>query len=500
MRNRCLILLTLPFLLFAVNGWGATYYVKNGGNDGANGLSDANAWASLSKVNSTSFSPGDSILFKRGSSWPGVLGPGNPGTSGGRITYGAYGTGSLPIIDGGWHTAAAAGVNVSYITFQYLDLRGSGIDGATIQIGPEADYFIVEYSNLGWNGVRALEDMEAGGISGLIIRYNTIASGATHDGGDGDCPIHGGEAYSGIRLHGNISNVQIHNNTLVDWGHDAISVSDQDPSHIVTNVQIFNNTIYMNRNIMIYGRCFDIGSPNPNNSGNKIFNNYCYSTRSTNQISMANLMFYNNVITDVHGGTSHDECLTTLPSYGLSTGMKIYNNVFANCGQNGLNMNNSWEYPAQTGNEVVNNVFYNNNLDGSYNAINIYSDSTTYGNTIKNNIIYKSGVSSPVTYHGSTMSVSTFNISDSNGDVIEGNIQVDPSFINPVYGDLVAGNFHLQAGSPAISGGINVGLTSDFAGNPIVGLPDIGAYEYGGSIPPPENTKTPGPPSNIQIN
>jgi hypothetical protein len=40
----------------------------------------------------------------------------------------------------------------------------------------------------------------------------------------------------------------------------------------------------------------------------------------------------------------------------------------------------------------------------------------------------------------------------------------------------------LQAGSPAIDAGVDVGLTKDFEGNPIVGTPDIGAYEYQGGI------------------
>jgi len=37
-------------------------------------------------------------------------------------------------------------------------------------------------------------------------------------------------------------------------------------------------------------------------------------------------------------------------------------------------------------------------------------------------------------------------------------------------------NFILQSTSPAIHAGVNVGLIADFMNNPIVGLPDIGAY------------------------
>ncbi len=42
------------------------YYVSNTGNDGAAGTSTGAAWQTIAKVNASSFSPGDSILFKCG--------------------------------------------------------------------------------------------------------------------------------------------------------------------------------------------------------------------------------------------------------------------------------------------------------------------------------------------------------------------------------------------------------------------------------------------------
>lgn len=46
-------------------------------------------------------------------------------------------------------------------------------------------------------------------------------------------------------------------------------------------------------------------------------------------------------------------------------------------------------------------------------------------------------------------------------------------------------DFSLQNGSPAVDAGTNVGLTSDYAGNPIYDPPDIGAFEYVADPPPP---------------
>ena len=91
-------LLIILFCLFSVSLNAATYYVKNGGNDSSNGLSDGNAWETITKVNTSSFSPGDNILFKKGDTFIGTLTPPSSGTSENYITFGAYGTGDDPTI------------------------------------------------------------------------------------------------------------------------------------------------------------------------------------------------------------------------------------------------------------------------------------------------------------------------------------------------------------------------------------------------------------------
>ncbi|MBW2106655.1 MAG: right-handed parallel beta-helix repeat-containing protein, partial [Deltaproteobacteria bacterium] len=88
-----IVLLAMP--LFATD-----YYVKNGGNDAANGLDDDNAWETIAKVNGESFSGDDIIYFKRGDTWHEKLIPPDSGTSGHQITFGAYGEGADPIING----------------------------------------------------------------------------------------------------------------------------------------------------------------------------------------------------------------------------------------------------------------------------------------------------------------------------------------------------------------------------------------------------------------
>ena len=80
----------------------ATYFVKTGGSDAANGLSDANAWATLSKVSGATFAAGDIIQLRRGDTWREQLTVHDSGSSGNPITYTNYGasTVALPIING----------------------------------------------------------------------------------------------------------------------------------------------------------------------------------------------------------------------------------------------------------------------------------------------------------------------------------------------------------------------------------------------------------------
>lgn len=95
------LILTILFL-FAFKAQAQTiYYVSSSdGNDSDNGLSEANAWLTVAKVNASSFAPGDEIRFKMGDSWNEKLIIPSSGTEGNPITFGSYGTGNKPIITG----------------------------------------------------------------------------------------------------------------------------------------------------------------------------------------------------------------------------------------------------------------------------------------------------------------------------------------------------------------------------------------------------------------
>jgi parallel beta-helix repeat protein len=127
------------------------------------------------------------------------------------------------------------------------------------------------------------------------------------------------------------------------------------------------------------------------------------------------------------------------------------------------------------GNQVYNNLIYNNGGGLRVSAYNtLVANNTVYGNgpyygilidkpgnTVKNNIAYQNA---------------SGNIDSQVANTLSNNLTTDPNFVNAA-----AGDFRLQAGSPAINAGVTIReVTTDFDKRP---RPqgtnfDLGAYEY----------------------
>lgn len=103
-----------------------SYFVDNvHGDDNNEGISEARAFRSLNKLNTLRFSPGDSILFKRGRKWIGTFNPKGNGEIENRIVIGAYGEGELPIIDAEGKINIEGFLSASIIIFnqEYWEIR-----------------------------------------------------------------------------------------------------------------------------------------------------------------------------------------------------------------------------------------------------------------------------------------------------------------------------------------------------------------------------------------
>lgn len=104
-------------LLSALPALASTYYVDcNAGSDNNTGTSLSAAWKTVGKVNSSSFVPGDNILFDRGCTWTDAyIATSSSGTAASPITYGVYGSGAQPVIQQYYG---------AYVTKSYIVLDG----------------------------------------------------------------------------------------------------------------------------------------------------------------------------------------------------------------------------------------------------------------------------------------------------------------------------------------------------------------------------------------
>jgi hypothetical protein len=108
------------------------FYVANDGSDSNDGLSPANPWKTIGKVNSELnggvISIGDDIFFKRGDLFNDAqLGLRTGGTLSNPMVFGAYGTGNKPIFD--YSSASVIYFNyngVTNITLENLNITGGG--------------------------------------------------------------------------------------------------------------------------------------------------------------------------------------------------------------------------------------------------------------------------------------------------------------------------------------------------------------------------------------
>ena len=156
---------------------------------------------------------------------------------------------------------------------------------------------------------------------------------------------------------------------------------------------------------------------------------------------------------------------------------EIYNNTVYGCGT-GIAV--GWTDPSGggvTGNLIKNNISWGNrtaafaaNYGGENDGIN------GSGNVYINNILGPEAINFIAWGASKYNTLAAWQTASSQ----TGNLASDPLFVSTSTPD-----FHLQSNSPAIKAGTDIGLTRDFAGNPVGTPPSIGAYEYYSLLPAP---------------
>jgi hypothetical protein len=114
-------------LMFMISCTGKhTFYVDHiNGNDVNNGKSQSSAWATISKVNESSFRAGDKIMFCGGQTFTGTIHLKNQeGTNYRKITISSYGTDRATILGG--NAEALIADSCSFLKIKNIDFVGTG--------------------------------------------------------------------------------------------------------------------------------------------------------------------------------------------------------------------------------------------------------------------------------------------------------------------------------------------------------------------------------------
>lgn len=166
MKNKLLITLLLSIFM-SVSVIAETYYIDaKSGKDSNSGTSPGKAWATLKKVNSMTFKPGDKILFKAGTSYNGQLEPQGSGSKNNPILIDRYGEGKKPTIHGkGWKLHTLLLYNIEYWEVRNLEITNTGETPKEKRRG-----VIVQAENFGDCNHIVLDSLEVHHVNGSLIK------------------------------------------------------------------------------------------------------------------------------------------------------------------------------------------------------------------------------------------------------------------------------------------------------------------------------------------
>ena len=453
MKKLKLLLIILFFISFPYLGWATNYYIDSAITDTypASATPDfttynpvtfettggsASVYKTIADVNLKAFAAGDFVYFRKGQTWYEQLIIPSSGSAGNPITFGAYGSGGKPAIDGGF--ARNNGINNGskyYVTIDGLEIKNTITDG--ISVGSWSQYNTIQNCTI--------HDTRENGIGiygtsqdniGTIVRDNEIYNFGLLPSVSGKGQ---GIMISGTGVAARVENALVENNYIHDGGADS-------HDHGVYE-QGYQTTVRYNNFANITG--FGIKVTNDQSGGENGGGNQSYY----------------NIITGCIDGGILVESGTSGP-----VNNKIWNNVIYNCGATGTKIG-GLRYTIGTG-TLTGNEFKNNIVLITHGTPNdclfVSANTGTTGLILSNNIYYSAN--SQLWYHNGNYTGLLSTWQGYAGDA--NSLTSNPLFIS-------ASDFHLQLGSPAINAGVNWGQTRDYNGiNKQGSAWDIGALEY----------------------
>jgi len=354
----------------------------------------------------------------------------------------------LTLRDGNSHSIVVGSVTVTNNIVQNCILERSALDGIDLRGSTTAINAIVDSCTIRNNGGWGIWVDNAYSVGGEL-KNNTIT-------GNGLVSVFNNQQYSGIQ--GYLGLFNIFGNTIYDNTHVGNTAGLSHGIYVLTSAVVTN--IYQNT---IYGHLYGdgiklIGSAN-------VYRNEIYGNASSGveagQNSSTNVVYaiYSNVI--YGNNTAETSSGITEQTKGAGTlSLTIWNNTIWKNG--GTTQQEVKIADNLTAFDMRNNLIVATDTRRTLNMV------TQSAATIDYNLHWRADGAPNINHNGAFPSWATWQATyDTNG------VNADPLLTDPGNDD-----FTLQAASPAKNAGVDVGLTVDFIGAPIYGLPDIGAYEY----------------------
>ncbi len=496
----CLLAVTLAAPCFAT-----TYYFDSvSGSDLNSGTFSNAAWQSLSKVNATTFSPGDFVLLKRGSSWAGTMNPKGSGVAGNPITLSDYGTNTTaPLINGNGNSDALVITNQQYWEISDLEVINPGSGTTTERRGIHlcaANYGQVNHlyvSNCFVHGVSGRVDTSNGDTvakrtGGIIVEVASDSGGATptwfNDVIIQNCTItsvtnqgivacgnrSGGSDYPGTSLWNqrNCSHVIIRNNVISDIGKNAMSIRYADETCLVEHNLIHDTANATDGNMIATYGCrgtvfqFNEGY---HNNGSGLHDGCLYDADLRSQ----NIIFQYSYSHDNSWGlfAHYASADTAGDAFGNDTHIIVRYNISQN--DQGSIFALTGDTGATSSEYIYNNVIFTTNGLSP-----IFFDDRSDGHTyyVWNNVFYN--LSSAASFNFHTYNTKNFDYNIFYGQHVSGEpttdlhkLTIDPKFISPGTGGGVGGTnnfptlggYQLQSNSPCINNALTV--TTNLTGN-----------------------------------
>lgn len=400
----------------------AIFYVAPTGNDAYAGTIDA-PWQTISKAAST-LTAGQTAYVRTGT-YNEAVSIKNSGTKGNIITLMAY-PGETPIIDGQGSAKTLININSqSFVKVFGFRLQNAymGISGGKSNIFIENNY-VYNFTNPG---------ISLSFCSNSVVKGNVAEKCCSTSWGE--CITFNNCEYI------DVVNNEVKNGVANPYGGEGLDVKSS------KHMRVFGNKIHDLQKLGLYLDSYD-----GLNYDLEVFNNLVYNCTSGIVISSEE----RNAVEKIW----------------------LYNNIVYNTGYCGIAVVN-WPTHADGSLYPINDIIIENNTVSTSNPILIDAKNGT-NFQIRNNVVYNYNfinfVNKPVSYTlennlSNSGTLSTFGTNS---------IFADPKFINATVFD-----YQLSSSSPAIDKGKanNVAFDYDYNARPIGNSIDMGAYEYGASVP-----------------